>query len=158
MSRKKNFTILSAITTLSGNQILEFGRLVEEGFDINSDISGSRPVHEICRYGYEEFLRFLIEKGANLDLTDWDDRTPIVVCIEHERWECFKILVASQAKYGLEIKLWLQSSDPSPEVPEYINHLIQKLYWSKRKQIIYYYAFKNPRLPMTLFREIVFYL
>ena len=156
---KAALTNRSALSTLSGNNIKDFDRLVRSGFDINSDLSGSMPIHEICRYGYKEFLIYLIDQGADVNITDWDDRTPSKICLENDNWECFKILVARGALYGIEIKAWIGTDgDNNPEVREVISKLISRLLWDRRKYLIYCYSQQKINLPLNIFREIINYL
>ena len=155
----KHFTILSAINTLSGNKIYEFDMLVNGGFDINSDLSGSRPIHEICRYGYSDFLLYLIQKGAELDVEDWNMRTPLQICIEYGRWECFKLLIEKGAKFGEEVSQWLQEYEfLTPEICAYVKKLLQKINWEKRKCLIFVYYYQKINLPFSIFRELTGFL
>ena len=65
---------------------------------------GPRPIHEVCEHGHEDFLKYLIDRGADLNIPDGHRRTPIIVCIQSNRWECFKILISRGALYSMEIK------------------------------------------------------
>ena len=152
--------ILSALSTISLNQIVEFDRLVLNGFDIESDFSGSKPINEVCRYGYEQFLLYLIHKGADFNTKDWLDRSPLMICMENDHLECFKILVENGAIYGIEIQEWKNNSElfKNSENKKYLINLVQKLNWNRRKSTVFCYSLKKLNLPPSIFRELIGYL
>lgn len=155
---KKQFMVLSALNTMSANLIREFDKLVVAGFDINSDISGSSPIHEISRYGYEDFLNYLITNGADVDGKDWESRTALMICMEFGHWQCFKILVSSGAKYGMEISMWKEDGNRDKEDLRYLNQLIAGVMWEKRKGIVFVYSKKIIKIPQNVFRELLQFL
>jgi hypothetical protein len=155
----KNFAILSALNSLAGNKIPEFKRLVNVGFSVDEDLSGSRPIHEICRYGYEDFLKYLISMDADINALDWDNRTPIMICIEFDRWNCFKILVDNGASFGMEIAQWIRNYDKEElGIHKYIMHLIHKVYWDRRKGMVFALAMGKVNLQQNIARELVKFL
>jgi len=59
--------IYKLIKYFSENKKFEEFKLLFEYFDINLEISGYRPIHIICQYGTIEMLKYLVEKGADIE-------------------------------------------------------------------------------------------
>ena len=111
------------------------------------------------RYGYEDFLKYLIEQGADLNTTDWKNRSPIIICIKFKSWECLKILLTRGALYSIEIKNWIETKKNSGKIREYISIIMSEIIWERRKGIIYYYYLQDKAmLPLAIFRELVSFI
>lgn len=48
---------------------VEKNTLFLQGVDINASIDGRLPIHYAADYGQKEVLNYLIEKGANVDVS-----------------------------------------------------------------------------------------
>lgn len=77
--------------------------LFQHGADVNDDAKNrieecfdyfdrTTALHEAAKLGHVDVVQFLIEKGANPDLTDEDGRTPLMVAQENKRLEVVEFL------------------------------------------------------------------
>ncbi len=57
---------------------------LELGLDINAANEwGSTPLHAATYHAADELIRFLVENGAHLDATDWEEQTPLRLARGH---------------------------------------------------------------------------
>jgi len=81
--RRITDSIDAFITNHSTYNLKEFGEklssLIENGININSiqDSSGTTPLHETCRDDEIEKVKFLVEKGANVNAKNNKGKTPL---------------------------------------------------------------------------------
>ena len=59
--------------------------------------------------GHNDIIKYLVEKGADIDATVWNGETPLHFAIENENFEIVKYLVEKGA--NMEIK---NKSDVTP--------------------------------------------
>jgi len=76
--------------------------LVERGADVNRDCGAIfmflKPLHIAAAIGDVDLVRFLISKGAVVDCTDLDYRTPLLMAVDKGHNRVAELLVASGAK------------------------------------------------------------
>ena len=143
---------------IANNNIAEFDEYLRKGISPNHDLYGPRPIHVACEHGHEDFLKYLIDRGADLNSTDGLRRTPIIACIQSNQWECFKILISRGALYGMEIRKWQKHWKNNEEMREVVSELISKLLWKRRNGLIYYYSLGKIKVPLALFRDMISFL
>ena len=143
---------------IENNRIEEFDRSLRQGMDINIELYGTSPMHVVCMYGHENFLKYLIDHKGDLNIPDYNQKTPIMMCIQYNQWECFNILISRGALYGMEIKKWLKRRENNAEVKEVVSELISQLLWKRRSGLVYYYSLGKINLPSTIFRDMVRFL
>lgn len=72
--------------SLRGNNLKVVELLIKNGSDVNAiinDNDGSTPLHEACKYACDvKILKTLLKNGANMDATDFEDRTPFMTFIK----------------------------------------------------------------------------
>ena len=147
------------VRCIQNNRIEEFDRFLRKGMDINIDLyNGTRPMHLVCMYGNENFLTYLIDHKGDLNIPDYYQKTPIMISIIHNEWECFKILISRGALYGMEIKTWLLERKNNVEVKEVVSELISKLLWKRRSGLVYFYSLGKIKIPLTIFRDMLSFL
>ena len=146
--------------TVDDNRFLDFIEMVRNPTTgINSFVDGKQPIHEVCIYGYEDFLKYLIDNGADLNVPNRKNRTPIIICIKFRNWECLKILLTRGALYSIEIRKWIETKKNCGEIREQISRIMSEILWERRKGIIYYYYLQNKAmLPLAIFRELVSFI
>lgn len=155
--RRSTGSILSEY--ISKNHIGDFADYLSQGISPDIDLyHGTRPIHEVCKYGHEDFLNYLIDQGADLNIPDRHHRTAIMICIQCKQWGCFKILVSRGALYGIEIKKWLETRENCDETRQIISELISKLLWGRRNGLVYYYSLGKMNLPLVIFRHMLSFL
>ena len=70
--------------------------LIESGYDVNSAEKGdfgSSLLHNAIRYEQMDIFKYLLEKGANIDVIDAVGWTPLMEAIIDDKTEFGKILV-----------------------------------------------------------------
>ena len=156
----KSFYMRDAFSAITENRIDEFISMVRcRRLSINSFVDGKQPIHEVCIYGYEDFLKYLIDNGADLNVPNRKNRTPIIICIKFRNWECLKILLTRGALYSIEIRKWIETKKNCGEIREQISRIMSEILWERRKGIIYYYYLQNKAmLPLAIFRELVSFI
>ena len=94
-----------ALRAITENRIEDFISMFQSStIRVNSFLNERQPIHEVCIHGHEEFLKYLIDHGADLNILDSTQRTPTMICIEFGKWECLKILLTRGALYSMNIK------------------------------------------------------
>jgi uncharacterized protein len=84
-----------AIRRNSPSEIFEY---LEEGEDINSITNDGTPLlYWAAMEGYSELVQFLLNKGANIEITDSEFSTPIMVALLCQNYEIFYILLNAGA-------------------------------------------------------------
>ena len=51
------------------------------------------PLRVSCNYGRLEVVKFLVEKGADIEIKDLDGNTPLILASSNNRSQIFKFLV-----------------------------------------------------------------
>lgn len=68
--------------SLKNGEIEDVKRFVEEdGVDVNMDLDGRKPLHYAADFGHSVVVEYLIAKGANLNVRDKHDITPLLAAI-----------------------------------------------------------------------------
>ncbi|CAG9320319.1 unnamed protein product [Blepharisma stoltei] len=154
-------TKLSALQLLSANNVEMFDKLLKtENFEVNQDLYGSCAIHEICRYGYKDFLEYLISKGADVNKLDGLERSPAILCVEHGRLDCLKMLIENNV---LLDEIFFKAIDDTQieefEMKSYVEkYLYANWRWKYRKGFVFIIAKKGIKIPMSLAKEISYYL
>jgi ankyrin repeat protein len=78
--------------------------LIDAGADPNLLANGSRPLHEAAfgDWGSPTAVRILLSRGAEVDATDDDGRTPLMLAAEWGEVECVRLLLAAGADRTLK--------------------------------------------------------
>lgn len=63
------------------------------------------PIHYAARHGSLESLKVLLEQSANLELKDYDQKTPLDLAIQHEHTECARLLMNHGAALPIQPNL-----------------------------------------------------
>ena len=86
-------------------------KLIEDApqqIDYVSEAWGATPVHLATQENHHEVVRLLADKGANLDLTDEDGATPLIVAIQlvgnHGMLEIVRLLADKGANLDLALE------------------------------------------------------
>ncbi|AOA65270.1 hypothetical protein PP7435_CHR4-0365 [Komagataella phaffii CBS 7435] len=91
------------------------------------DPNGYTPIHAAAAYGHKELIRYLIEKGADINIQDQDGDTPLhhVESLEIAQLlvEEFKADPRITNSDGLTPLQFIQEEDEFPEVIEYLQSL-----------------------------------
>ncbi|XP_076640389.1 myotrophin homolog isoform X1 [Colletes latitarsis] len=66
--------------------------------DVNQMIDGRTPLHYAADYGQSEVIRYLLEKGANVNATDKHGITTLLAAIWEGHTNCVKLLLEKGAK------------------------------------------------------------
>lgn len=88
--------------------------LIENGANVNhvchainciSSSEGSTPLLEASRYNNSEFIKFLLEKGANVNAQDKMGWSPLLVAIKSGNYDVAQVLIEHGADVFVEDKL-----------------------------------------------------
>jgi len=145
----------SLLQMLSRNDLSSYKQLLKRGISVNQELHGSYAVHEVCRYGYTEFLEYLIAKKANLNLQDGLERTAFMIAVEYGNTGCLKVLLEAEASWGDFFEAFKDfKGDNELEVKEFLkDYIIPKHNWEQRKAFTL--VCKKLKLPKTLLRELI---
>lgn len=93
--------------------------ILKEGIDVNQENILFEPLLDACASGQNCVVKKLIEAGANVNGTDYDNDTPLIAACERGEIETVKVLiengaVVNQASYteyykcpeGMDVKQW----------------------------------------------------
>lgn len=74
--------------------------LWKKGFDLDAlDVMDRTPLHKACQKGNVDFVKFLLEKGAEVDLYDnYEWKTALHLASENGHFECVELLLKSGAE------------------------------------------------------------
>lgn len=79
--------------------------LINRGADVNTHTnehsSGDSPLHIAVRLGFKKFVNFLISRGANVNATNTDGYTPLMLACRTKRIDEMMILVENGADIDL---------------------------------------------------------
>ncbi|OWF44955.1 myotrophin-like [Mizuhopecten yessoensis] len=70
---------------------------LSKGASVNEIVKNRAPLHFAADYGQVEVLKLLLEKGADVNVKDKYDITPILAAIYEDHVECVKILLEKGA-------------------------------------------------------------
>lgn len=76
------------------DQVIE---AVEKGTDVNVAIEGRPPLCLASDYGQLEIIKYLLEKGANVESTDKHGITALLAAIWEGHTQCVKVLLEAGA-------------------------------------------------------------
>ena len=70
-----------------------FRSLLEKGVEVNAKNSaGSTPLHEAALVGDWPLVRYLLSRGANPNISNRKNQTPLDVARDHQRDEVVNVL------------------------------------------------------------------
>ncbi|XP_043596537.1 myotrophin-like [Bombus pyrosoma] len=70
----------------------------KKNIDVNEMIDGRTPLHYAADYGQSEVVRYLLEKGANANVTDKHGITALLAAIWEGHTNCVKLLLEKGAR------------------------------------------------------------
>ena len=153
---------LSTINFLSSNDVRGFATLMKRGLSANEDLYGSLPIHEVSRYGYVDFLEFLLEHGAAIDIEDGLGRTAAMICAEHGQVACLRLLVDREAlidRRVFESAMGCDDEDRVEAIKAYAQaELAPRIAWKPRVGLLLAHKHRRIRLPLPLLKEVAQYL
>ena len=86
-------------------------RIIEGGFDVNSDLGGSSTVlHMAASWGRTEIVNYLLSKGADPTIRDSLNRTPEALARAMNHRETSQVLAAAEASSPTAVNSTSQSS------------------------------------------------
>ena len=94
----KNYSLMRTASFLDKNTIEE---MIDQGAQVNALVTGKLPLLEAVLRGRltdTDNLKLLIQKGADVNLTDKDGRSALSLAINGRKSEAVKILLSSGAK------------------------------------------------------------
>ncbi|RWS15412.1 hypothetical protein B4U79_11950 [Dinothrombium tinctorium] len=65
--------------------------------DVNECVDGRMPLHYAADYGQKDIIRFLIEKGANVNALDKHGISPLLAAIWEGHTDCIKLMIEKGA-------------------------------------------------------------
>uniref|UniRef100_A0A131XKV7 Putative myotrophin n=1 Tax=Hyalomma excavatum TaxID=257692 RepID=A0A131XKV7_9ACAR len=69
----------------------------QKGLDVNASIDGRPPLHYAADYGQADVLRYLIDKGADVNAKDKYGISPLLAAIWEGHTACVKLMVEKGA-------------------------------------------------------------
>ena len=84
--------------------LLKLGQLVDHGGDINkgSEATGITPLRTAAFFGYKKAVEFLLDRGADLEVTDDSGLTALHTAVFHGRLEIANILISHRANLNVQ--------------------------------------------------------
>ncbi len=88
---------------VNGRHVALARQLIALGADVNipNDVKGDTPMHEIAqKNGYDqpslELLSLLLGAGANVNATNWNDKTPLCLAIQHDEMTTLRTTIITE--------------------------------------------------------------
>ncbi|GBN92299.1 Ankyrin-1 [Araneus ventricosus] len=112
-------------TAVTYNHKRVVATLLERGFEINGD---SKPLHVAVRHSHYDVVELLLRKGANPNLLDEANCTPLDIAAHLADADMFEILLSENAHIRIESKFILSAAESSVRANQVdiIKLLIQK--------------------------------
>lgn len=101
----KNLYGWSALRTAFEDGHLEIAKLLmehEANVNIQDDEDGDTPLHWACGSGSLEKVRFLVDKGAHINIQNHTGKTPLHQCSGFDDMDVIRLLVANGADINIE--------------------------------------------------------
>ncbi|RWS30202.1 myotrophin-like protein [Leptotrombidium deliense] len=76
-------------------QVQEY--VYQNKIDVNKNIEGRTPLHYAADYGQKEIIRYLIDKGANVNVVDKHGISPLLAAIWEGHTDCIKYMIEKGA-------------------------------------------------------------
>ena len=77
---------------------------------LESSVGLDTPLHHACRYGYVEAAKLLLDNGAETEVTDDGDYTPIMGAIQNGHTTIVRLLLEKGANPNSETSVWYGSN------------------------------------------------
>ncbi|XP_031630464.1 myotrophin [Contarinia nasturtii] len=88
----------SIIWAIKNGDLDQVKELIEQnGFNVNQQITTRAPIHYAADYGQSDVLRYLINKGADVNTRDKHGITPILAATWEGHTNCVRILLENGA-------------------------------------------------------------
>lgn len=114
--------LLCKIAGTNRCDIAEF--LVDEGADVNQtdEVMGWTPCFVATWFNEAEMLTFLLSRGANIDIFDFQLRVPLVIAVTRNNTQAVSVLL----KNGADIRGYIQWMDFKQDIPMNFNYVLEE--------------------------------
>lgn len=81
--------------------------LVENGglVDSKCDLTKSTPIMAACKYGHVEVVKYLYAKGADINVTNENDETPLIIAARNKKLAIVTLLASKVKNIDYECKV-----------------------------------------------------
>ena len=105
----------------TNGDIAKVQRFLDSGIDINiQDEHGNSPIHSAASYSQLELIEYLIGRGANVNLCDSDNETPIMLTEDKDTFELLERHGANPSDMSVDKAMEL-ASDGNDEMVSYLH-------------------------------------
>lgn len=100
--QSEGYKFLSAVRDSKNNDVIDMlGRPGSSIVNARDVTTGEGALHIVIKRGDEQYLRFLLQKGADANLRDGKGNTPLLLAVTQGQADLIPILIAAKANPNL---------------------------------------------------------
>ena len=134
-----------------------FLNLLDRGFlTVDVDLEGTRPIHEVARLGYADFLSVLLEKGADVHVRDCLNETAADHAMRFGQVDCIRLLFSAGVDIQPSFRLYpCLPLEKQVKVCAFLKReVFPLLFWLQRRTLCYAYSHQKLKVPRNLLRAV----
>ena len=158
---RQEMAIASALQAVTQGDSVLISNLLSKGqISVNTDLKGTRLLHEASRLGYAPVVAMLLERGADYRLTNCLNESALDLAMRYGQVKCVKPL--REAGANVEVALHLFSEISEHRKGAMLAYLREEIFpdihWRETRAICFLCRHQALRLPLNLVRLMCQYL